>query len=575
VKRALTLIVLIAMAAVAAWPLLRPYQVAGHSAYVDLSRAEAFHEAMRHGVLLPRWLPDFYYQYGSPIFNFYAPLSYYVVEFFRLAGASGQWALKLAYAAFWLAALLGMYVFAAEAIDPDGAVAAAAAYGVAPYLLIDVYVRAGIAEFACFAWLPWLLWALRRTVRGVGRFGAPLAALAYAGLILTHNITAMIATPLLIAFALAAADEWRSALKAGGALALGLALAAFFWAPALIEMKYVHATRSLTGGFFEFHRHFLTLADLFRRRWSFGASVPGPDGMGHMFGEACWAGTLGVFALAAFPRSRKTLNDLSLPLFFGGAAAFCLLMTTSASAWLWRGLPLLAFAQFPWRFLLPATLFGAAALAVLPAATPAKFRPFVAWGLAAAAFAASLPYMQARYIFQDRATQAPVIVFAKDAPEAAASPQLQRPDQYLTIETIRALAVSSTARDDYLPVACDAPPDRAPAAPAEPGGEAVKIVSARRGWPPSVVVEADAEAAADVVFNQFYFPGWAARIDGVAAPVGVQPKTGRMLVTIGPGRHVVAVQFGDTPVRLTARLISVFGLVVWLLQLFLIVRTPR
>src|SRR3990172_7349656 len=32
----------------------------------------------------PRWAPDFYYGYGYPVFNYYAPLPYYAASLFAL-----------------------------------------------------------------------------------------------------------------------------------------------------------------------------------------------------------------------------------------------------------------------------------------------------------------------------------------------------------------------------------------------------------------------------------------------------------------------------------------------------------
>ena len=41
-------------------------------------------EVLRDGVLYPRWAPDFYYGYGYPIFNYYAPFTYAFANLFDL-----------------------------------------------------------------------------------------------------------------------------------------------------------------------------------------------------------------------------------------------------------------------------------------------------------------------------------------------------------------------------------------------------------------------------------------------------------------------------------------------------------
>lgn len=558
-NRLISLALLVVVLAVAAWSLLQPYQVAGHSTYVDLARAEAFHAAVTSGDFTPRWLPDFYYRYGSPIFNFYAPLTYYVIEAFRVVGWDGLWSLKLAYLFFWAAAIFGMFLFAGEVIDRDGAAAAAAAYGVAPYLLVDIYVRAGIAEFACFGWLPWLFWALARTARYQGNAAPLVAALTYAGLVLTHNITAMIVTPIALVFLPFAAPNWRGAGRAASTIGLGVLLSAFFWLPALAEMKHVHALSSLTGGFFQFSNHFLTPAQLFVSKWDFGSSQPGPDdGMGFMFGSLLWLAVLAVPLLIALPRTRKQLDNIPLPLFFAGGALVCLVMTQGFVAWLWRLLPMIDFVQFPWRFLLPASFLAATALATIPALLVERWRPYAAWGLLIVAVLLSLPFFRARYMFHDVEKNAFAFVFEDSADIASHQPNLRRPDLYLTIGNIRRLGVTSTARHDYLPRDCVQPPQAEPQQAVESRDEDVEVLSSRWGYP---VVSAEVRAAVqgEVVANQFFFPGWSASVDDVHVPVRTEPVTGRMIVTVTPGHHLVEFRFGATLVRLFATLLSTVG----------------
>ena len=72
----------------------RPLLLYGHSSYVDALRLLVFDDAIRSGNWLPRWVPHFYYGYGSLVFHFYAPLPYYVAEIFVLAGLGVVSALK-------------------------------------------------------------------------------------------------------------------------------------------------------------------------------------------------------------------------------------------------------------------------------------------------------------------------------------------------------------------------------------------------------------------------------------------------------------------------------------------------
>jgi uncharacterized membrane protein len=52
-----------------------PALVAGHSAKLDLDQVVEFDATIRAGDFFPTWSPDLYSGYGSPIFQFYGPLT--------------------------------------------------------------------------------------------------------------------------------------------------------------------------------------------------------------------------------------------------------------------------------------------------------------------------------------------------------------------------------------------------------------------------------------------------------------------------------------------------------------------
>jgi len=76
---------LITLLALALFPLLTSaYPTIGDG----LNHFYRLAELERHiaqGDLYPRWLATLHYGYGSPLFNFYSPLSYYIALIFRIA----------------------------------------------------------------------------------------------------------------------------------------------------------------------------------------------------------------------------------------------------------------------------------------------------------------------------------------------------------------------------------------------------------------------------------------------------------------------------------------------------------
>ena len=72
------------------------YLLGGHSAYMDFYRQVVLHDAIRQGDWWPRFAEPFYRGYGSLLFHFYAPFSYYLTELFILLRAPIAVAIKLA-----------------------------------------------------------------------------------------------------------------------------------------------------------------------------------------------------------------------------------------------------------------------------------------------------------------------------------------------------------------------------------------------------------------------------------------------------------------------------------------------
>ncbi|MGH2352634.1 MAG: 6-pyruvoyl-tetrahydropterin synthase-related protein, partial [Chloroflexota bacterium] len=210
--------------------------------------------ALGRGELYPRWLSDLYLGYGYPLLNFYAPGMYYLAAALHWLGmtvyASFQWTGVLAVAL----GVVGAYVLALVTGGGrrDAALVAAVVFGLSPYpFQTNLYVRAAVPEALALGLLPWLLLAAWGAWRAGGAWSAALALLT-AALVLTHNISALIGMGLLVAWllvlvSLGGVPVITGALRAGGAIALGVGLGAFFWLPALTESRYVQLDLALGG----------------------------------------------------------------------------------------------------------------------------------------------------------------------------------------------------------------------------------------------------------------------------------------------------------------------------------------
>ena len=182
-RRWLPAAAVVVVAVLAAAPLLAPgflnTRGGGDSPFL-LQRLQQLETALHDGHFPVRWMPDANYGYGYPFFNYYAPLSIYVAFFFRLLGYSYVAALELAQLGGFLVAAGGAYLLARRWLMSQwAALVAAAAYTVAPFHLVNVYVRGdSLAEFWAMAFYPLVLLAMDRLLdRDLGRAPPCAAAL--------------------------------------------------------------------------------------------------------------------------------------------------------------------------------------------------------------------------------------------------------------------------------------------------------------------------------------------------------------------------------------------------------------
>ncbi|RMF01741.1 MAG: hypothetical protein D6768_09940 [Chloroflexi bacterium] len=392
-------------------PLLQPgYYWGAHDARHSVYFLYEFNKAIQDGIWYPRWAPDFAFGYGYPFFNIYGPLSSYTGEFLHLAGFDIVTAVKIVFGLSVLLSGLTMFLFVRRLLGPRAGLVSALVYVYLPYHLFDLYVRAALAESVGFVFIPLVLWGFFEAVTRPRLAALVWAALAYAGLMFTSNLLALLFTPILglyvaVMLLWQVVSEWRMPngespepsesphhtlrrnsaphpnlrftfyvlrlIKAGlaplGVLLLGLGVSAIFWLPAILEYKYVRVDQWV-GGRFAFGDDFVELFQLFSPKWGFGASIPGPDDdTGFQLGLA--ALLLFVLSFWLVPRLADARIRRSFYL-FQAVTILLIFLTTPASYGVWAVLPLSTFAQFPWRLLVVIAPFLAVTAGAVMAGEP-------------------------------------------------------------------------------------------------------------------------------------------------------------------------------------------------------------
>ena len=133
---------------------------------------------------------------------------------------------------------------------------------------------------------------------------------------------------------------------------------------------------------------------------------------------------------------------------------------------------------------------------------------------------------------------------------------IDRPDDYyLTNEA------TTTSHDELMPIWVKEKPTARPASRLEVVAGEVKLGPVFENAK-QIQFAAEAEAESEIQVNTVYFPGWQAKVDGQRIPLRYDNKQGLIRLEIMPGKHHVLVEFGETPVRLLADIISLGSLLV-------------
>ena len=179
-------------------PLLQPgYFWDAHDARHSVYFLFEFDRGIQDGILYPRWQPDFAFGYGYPFFNIYGPLATYAGEVFHLLGAGFTDSVKIVFSLAVIASGLAMYGFVKRVFGRQAGLVAAVAYMVIPYRLVDMYVRAALAESVAYVFVPLVLWGVWATLHRPRLANVIGLAFAYAALMFTSPLVALLLTLIL------------------------------------------------------------------------------------------------------------------------------------------------------------------------------------------------------------------------------------------------------------------------------------------------------------------------------------------------------------------------------------------
>jgi hypothetical protein len=551
-----------------------------------------------HGAWFPRWFSDLFLGYGYPLFNYYAPASYYLALVERLVLRLDVWdAYRLLGVIGTLVGAGGAYALVTDVWRrPLLGVLSAVCLIYFPYAFqVNLFRRGDMPELLGLALIPWLLLTVRRLWRAAPgpRTAGWLAMAGGVGAIeiLTHNLTALFAALGAAAWALGLAlegDARRGAPRVALAGVLAVGLTSFFWLPAIAEggavqlewlrdeglnyriwfvrsdgrsLREEHPdNRQTRGGVIDTNVHYPHQL-LAPPKLSLGQA-----GVGAL--------TLALTATTLATSGRRRRVGPILALVVGAAVSW--LMTLAVSEPVWATLSPLSFIQFPWRWMGPLAVslsLGAGGALAAPLATLNR-------GWSRSLGTAAVVGIGALVMFNSLGARDLPLVDPGTLPDRRVDGARLRRD-----ELEDPLSMGTTSGREFMPREVELatytrglPRGAAVFETLYPdlewvGGLFHPLVGQLRvqdwrsgpGWVTARVTNDGTRSPLGI--HQTRLPGWRAWIDGAPAPIGVSPLIPEqqatpafMVVDVPPGEHTVTLAFGPTTPRLIGAAVSLVTL---------------
>lgn len=538
----LTLVILLILPSVVMREWFLPFLPQTHDAEAHISRAAVFARSLQEGNILPRWAGYFNWGYGTPSIMFLYPGPPYLSALINLStGLSFISIYKLLMIASYAASGVLWYLWLKEVgFTKLISLGSTVFYLLAPYRLVNIFVRGALAEHLGFLFFPAIMLGATKVFNGKSHRWSVLFPLVIAGLILTHNLSALLYVPLVLFYPIFLKRTEKNFRVNSTTVfyfvelvIIGLAMAGFFWIPVIFESKY-----TLASWIFPirdwYADHFLTVTQLIWSPWGYGLSLPGTanDGMTFQVGVAQWTVLILGMVWGALSLWKKGVERDKRSWMVAGITLVSIgvFFSLPYSSFVWRSISILPLLQFPWRFL---------AYVVIGSSLSAA-------------------YVLTRTISNPGLTillmMLPIMFTVKYWRVAGPSNLTER---FLAVDY-----VGTSDTGETTPVWAVRFQEKPPKYPLEVVSTSGRVdIEVKKRLLELHQFDVDASAPSVLVDNTLYFPGWKVFIDGQSTPIEFQDQNWRGLITFAlpQGRHRVEVTFMETPLRKLSNALSILA----------------
>jgi len=506
------------------------------------------------GEIPPRWSPDFSYNFGLPFFNFYYLFPFYLGAFFYLIfKISLFWSLKLVFLLSVPFSGMAFYFLMKKYFSKITAFSGAVIYMFTPYRAVDLYVRGAVGELWGFVAMPLVLLGYVNLIEKRNLKNFLLCSIALAFLIITHNLTLVIFSPIIFAagcFLLISSQKKLSSLVSVFLATLfGLLISAYYWLPAMMEKKYMQP-----GTPFNPFDHFPFIKQLLFPSWGYGVSTWGPyDGMSFQIGIVNLLLIILVsISLLFFWEKILSVNKKMMITFVLLFFSYLFLMNIRSS-FIWKILPLGEYLQFPWRALTVTTFLSSFFVGFIECFPFKKLSKTLPVLLAVLSVILTFQYFKPQKYLEVTDNYYLKRFFADRV--SSGKSEKESLEYANWTESYIPLTIWTEKRPESLP------------------GKKIEmedgIISYKEVSPINLEVEIQAKKESEVIVNNYYFPGWKAFVDGKETEIKILEPLGNMSVPVVAGEHKMSVNFSETFIRSLADKISLFSIMIIFLLPFL------
>lgn len=521
------IIILIFIHVVFLFPFLKPGIPLSHDGDGHIARIGAYYKAFQDGQIPPRWAGDLNFRFGTPVFIFNYQLPYYAATLLHLIGLNLEDTFKLILSISFILCGVGFFLWLSQLVRRDAAFLGAMLFGLAPYHFLNVFVRGAFGETVGLAIVPFVFWQIENIRNKNNIFDVFIAGILYGLLILAHNGTALMFSPVFLMYCLFRMKNKYNLRSFFAFFLMGILVSSYFWLPAIVESRYVGGASEIGD---MYRQHFPPFSYLIYSRWGFGSDVNDQNGLSPQVGIVLF-----IFVLITIINSLRHKDKfVGFWLFIFFAAIF---FTTSLSDIFWSNIILLRLLEFPWRFTALSSLAGAVIGSYI--ISKIKNKKII--------YCISIILLIGSFFY----TKTDI--------------QNKRDDKYYY-----SFSGSTVYRRATTTIWTGGDPFEIP-------GNKISIISGN-GKINNLTIKSNlhlfnitAESNVRILDNTFYFPGWRAEIDGEKTPIEFQDINHRGLITfsVPKGSHKVEVKFIESPVRLVADMISLATVVLLILLIFL------